>query len=105
MFKYYGIGLIVTFILFGMYITESKTSENKPKPIQTDNSAKTEKNTPSQTMTVRNTKDDSLADIAYYDKTFEDEKIYKKINIFCLEAKGCRLYNRDVNIQLFAAGL
>jgi hypothetical protein len=25
----------------------------------------------------------------------DDENIYKKINILCLESKGCRLYNRD----------
>jgi len=66
-FKYYGIGLIVTFILFGMSVPESGTSENIPKSIQAGNSAKIEKNTPSQATTVRNTKDDSLADIAYYE--------------------------------------
>lgn len=54
-----------------MSIPEDQTSENSSKPIQIDTSAKTKKNTPSQTATDRNTKDDSLDDIAYYDKTFK----------------------------------
>lgn len=70
-FKYYGIGLIITFILFGVSIPKSGTSENKPKTIQKGNSSKIEKNTSSQTATVRHTKNDSLADVAYYDKTFK----------------------------------
>lgn len=30
-----------------------------------------------------------------FTENVEDEKIYKKINVLCLESKGCRLYNRN----------
>lgn len=30
-----------------------------------------------------------------FTENVDDEKIYKKINILCLESKGFRLYNRD----------